>query len=431
MSHKPVSTTTPESYAAYQRKIKEDERRAKEHAKAMHAAKVAKARAARYNLTLRANELKKAREQAKAEAEAKFKGEDVATMEDASAKRKSLVKSVSKRFSQGVQSLRQSFGRQHTAASKDENQPLQGLVSQDGDVVQENAAQILPNAAMDPPRAEIPSTVRESHRMSSLQGSFRSKRSDLEEDGADARSSKANSIRKSVSSNKNETVEKHQSKNSRKSSRKSSRVSLRKSLNKNKNDLSAAAPGSQKGISSETSQDFVKDEHEYEEEGASNDGAADDHDDEDDDDDDGEVVLWMGELAHALEQQEAHEINAAILTAFLSELAPARVDEVEDLLAEYKGREEELFNDLARQYPVSPENHRQVNDKTFRALGAAIPDEAGEGSEEDGYILSMMGDQYGKWAANIQSHILRQRMLRAGASKEDVDAVMNNRSEMI
>jgi hypothetical protein len=143
------------------------------------------------------------------------------------------------------------------------------------------------------------------------------------------------------------------------------------------------------------------------------------------------VVMWMGELAKALESQHSRSINTAILTAFLSEMAPERLSEVDALLNEFEGREEELFDSLAAKYPVSAEHQSKLNESTIKALEAQVPQDHAEDEANKGYILSVGGDGYSKWAANVQSHILKERMLRAGATMADVNAVLNNSSEMI
>jgi hypothetical protein len=143
------------------------------------------------------------------------------------------------------------------------------------------------------------------------------------------------------------------------------------------------------------------------------------------------VIMWMGELAKALESQHSRSINTAILSAFLSEMAPERLPEVEAMLDESVGREEELFDSLAQKYPVSAEHQSKLNESTIKALEAQVPHDHAEDEANKGYILSVGGDGFSKWATNVQSHILKERMLRAGATEADVNAVLNNSSEMI
>ena len=62
---------------------------------------------------------------------------------------------------------------------------------------------------------------------------------------------------------------------------------------------------------------------------------------------DGEA-FYAAELAAAIATGDDAAINRAILTFFLQENEPARLGEVDALLQEYKGREEELFVTLAK-----------------------------------------------------------------------------------
>ncbi|CAK9013692.1 Hypothetical protein SCF082_LOCUS12040, partial [Durusdinium trenchii] len=220
-----------------------------------------------------------------------------------------------------------------------------------------------------------------------------------------------------------EAAEEHR----RGSGRKSLARSLSKrlsSLSKRLSSASARRPG--KGASTAASEAKARED---DEDGDEEDDTE--NDEGDDDEDDGEVVLWMGELARALEDQQENDINKAILTAFLSEAAPERVEEVDEMLEEYAGNEEELFDSLAKEHPVSKEDEEMLEAETRQALDEAIPDDASDYDEEDGgeYILSLTGDNFGKWAANVQGHMLKQRMLKGGATEEDVDAIMANQKQ--
>jgi len=213
--------------------------------------------------------------------------------------------------------------------------------------------------------------------------------------------------------------------------------SLRKSLNRRLSQLSGAfRRGSSKDAKGnedrvvEESDDIEKEKDEDQAEEEEKKEVKEEKEEEEDDDDEEDDVLWMGDLAKVLEEQKADQINVAILAAFFSEVAPERVDEVEDLLSKNQGREEELFEELAEQYPSKPMPTAAGDDDSDDDNLSAIPDDARDEEDDAGYILSIMEDSSGKWAANVQGHVLKQRMLKAGATQQDVDAVLNNQSEM-
>jgi len=309
MSLNVVSTATPESFHALQAEYKEARNQARK------AEQMAKARAARYNLTLRAKDIAKHKERAKAE-----EGAQVAQQQ----KKRSMIKSLAKRISLGGR-------RSRPGSSKSES-------------------------------------TRASRMLLPEESGWRSSR----------------------------------------------RVPPKK----------AAASGADKEAATLGLIPIPGMEEEEEEE----------------EDEDEEVVLWMGELAKALESQAAYEINKAIVSAFLMEMAPDLLAQVDQMLDQFEGREEELFDHLAETYPVPESSRQALNDSTLKALEADVPDNAagagdGDGDGEEGdeqkYILTLMGNNYGKWAANVQSHVLKHRMIQAGASQEDVNAVLNNHSEML
>lgn len=99
---------------------------------------------------------------------------------------------------------------------------------------------------------------------------------------------------------------------------------------------------------------------------------------------------------------------------------PSRIVDIDGLLEEYEGREAVLFDDLADEYPDG--GGKEVGRGSFFS---------GEDEAEQSYILSAVGDVNGKWATNMQGAILRNRMMKAGCSKEDVEAIINNSSEMM
>lgn len=66
--------------------------------------------------------------------------------------------------------------------------------------------------------------------------------------------------------------------------------------------------------------------------------------------------FYMSSLATAIQKGDEDEVNKAILKEFLEEHDPSRLDEVDELLLEYHGREADLFTALTEEYPDPSES---------------------------------------------------------------------------
>jgi hypothetical protein len=90
-------------------------------------------------------------------------------------------------------------------------------------------------------------------------------------------------------------------------------------------------------------------------------------------------IFIFPELAAALETQDDAELNKAILTIFLQDHDPARLGEVDALLREWKGREEQLFDELVRKYDAFTFEPIAVHSEMKKEAGGG---EAKAGEEE-------------------------------------------------
>lgn len=84
------------------------------------------------------------------------------------------------------------------------------------------------------------------------------------------------------------------------------------------------------------------------------------------------------ELANALSHGTEYDINRAILRMFFQEFDPKRLHTIDKLLEEYRGSEDELFAEIAWNYPEHA--NRLV---TFSIYASYEADDEGNTSSED------------------------------------------------
>lgn len=117
---------------------------------------------------------------------------------------------------------------------------------------------------------------------------------------------------------------------------------------------------------------------------------------------DDEVGFYFNKLAGAVESENQDEINRAVLVAFFEENAPERLEEVDQLLEDNKGKEEELFKQLAEEHPL-PGTKELVKDgddvEEIQKAKDAIDKDFDE--RNDGkFVLHMAQKNGGKWWVN-------------------------------
>ena len=101
-----------------------------------------------------------------------------------------------------------------------------------------------------------------------------------------------------------------------------------------------------------------------------------------DNDDEEEVHSFvMEDLAKAVAEGDDDGVDRAILKTFLEEHAPARLDELEELLDKYQGQEMDvLFKELVAKYP-DPASAEQQGERN--AISNILEDKTVEDNEED------------------------------------------------
>eukprot|EP00511_Aplanochytrium_stocchinoi_P001782 CAMPEP_0204834616 /NCGR_PEP_ID=MMETSP1346-20131115/20192_1 /ASSEMBLY_ACC=CAM_ASM_000771 /TAXON_ID=215587 /ORGANISM="Aplanochytrium stocchinoi, Strain GSBS06" /LENGTH=246 /DNA_ID=CAMNT_0051968011 /DNA_START=62 /DNA_END=802 /DNA_ORIENTATION=+ len=117
---------------------------------------------------------------------------------------------------------------------------------------------------------------------------------------------------------------------------------------------------------------------------------------------DSDVKLYLDNLKDAVDRGDQIEINRAIITEFLQELAPERLPEVDDLLEEYQGKETELFDKLRQEHPViAGENLEGENLQEFNKFKSAFDQTLEEKKKAGEFVLSIV-ENGGNWWVNRQ-----------------------------
>ena len=183
---------------------------------------------------------------------------------------------------------------------------------------------------------------------------------------------------------------------------------------------------------------------------------------------DDNTAFAMVELSDALEKHDSTEINKAILVNFFEDHDPERIPEVEDILKEWKGREEELFSYLTNVYidtastggdtiadeiaqsaytnyqsTLDKEKEKIINDSndlTERAKNMILtsdgvpvsvgPNIGGEG----GFIVNAVNRQ-DMWAVNVtdseEKEILKKTLQNRGFLEVDISKVLAEQSDIM
>jgi len=124
---------------------------------------------------------------------------------------------------------------------------------------------------------------------------------------------------------------------------------------------------------------------------------------------------------------------------------------VDALLNDHEGREDELFEDLQREYvqlqlmteeEPSSENGEPPKPTPARRKSTVVSRDEGEEKSDDkplsaeqkrrpSFIVSAMKQQDGDWAVNVQNEELKEKMLQSGANEEQVDAILSTEKEKL
>jgi len=176
------------------------------------------------------------------------------------------------------------------------------------------------------------------------------------------------------------------------------------------------------------------------------------------DDDD---AFWVPDLAAALETGDERQINEAVLRLFFEEHDVGMLNAVEELLDSHEGKEDELFEELQKEYielqlvheedepasqqpPVDgapPRRKSSVFAKPPAALSTVQNDDEEKSNEQPAltqeqkrrpsFIVSAMKKVDGEWAVNIQDAQMKEKMLESGADTKDVEYILGADKEKL
>ncbi|KAH9256027.1 hypothetical protein BASA81_005803 [Batrachochytrium salamandrivorans] len=128
-------------------------------------------------------------------------------------------------------------------------------------------------------------------------------------------------------------------------------------------------------------------------------------------------AFWMPELAMALETQDEMEINRAVLRFFLEEMDPDRVDQLDDLLVQFEGKEELLFLDLHNTYGAPPAAEEEE----------AAPLPKATGTRRASFVVSGVKKEDGSgWEMNNANEELVDKMKESGEDSAVLAAVVKH-----
>jgi len=174
------------------------------------------------------------------------------------------------------------------------------------------------------------------------------------------------------------------------------------------------------------------------------------------DDDD---AFWVPDLAAALETGDERQINEAVLRLFFEEHDEGMLNAVDALLDAHEGKEDELFEELQKEYIELQLVHEEDEPASQQpALDGAPPrrkssvfaqpaptplaaaqhdDDAEkpaltqEQKRRPSFIVSAMKKVDGEWAVNIQDAQMKEKMLESGADTKDVEYILGADKEKL
>jgi len=133
-------------------------------------------------------------------------------------------------------------------------------------------------------------------------------------------------------------------------------------------------------------------------------------------DDEGATIV-MGDLAKAVAQGDEDGMNRAILKDFLKQHAPERLDEVDDLLQQYEGSNmDTLFQELMNAYPDSDDDSGQ--DALEKAMKEAMS--GGEDEDEDENVIERQRRE--KEEAEAAEAARQEALSKKQRAKEEAEA---------
>jgi len=366
------ANATPLTPEGQERKLKEERDKQKQ------AVKIARARAARYNMTLRALAIRSVRDQAEAsrkDREAVIEAQERAKKYNMTSRALAIVasknqRSVARAFDPSV---RPETARQIIRAVA-EHQAATAAALNDPNATEKQqlaaaakalkVSELVEQVIEEEDENDITSDDENDHH-ADVEKHEEDHVEDHEEDHEEVHEEDhEENHEEEVTSRRTSTSSKHSSKRSSKrssaSSRRSSTLSKRMSSSSSKRKSTASAAdihedvaAEQEDLHEEVAHSDVDDHHDEEVEVAEkkNKGGASAHDDDDDDDDKNNGFVDE-ELMEAVASKDDRSVNRAILKQFFETHAPHRVDEVDELLDEYADKDVSvLFEQLEAEYP--------------------------------------------------------------------------------
>ena len=175
------------------------------------------------------------------------------------------------------------------------------------------------------------------------------------------------------------------------------------------------------------------------------------------DDDD---AFWVPDLAAALETGDERLINEAVLRLFFEEHDQGMLNAVDALLDQHEGKEDELFEELQKEYIQLQLVHEDEPESQSGSVAAQTPlrrkstvtqpptmaESATKDHDEEksdspaltqeqkrrpSFIVSAMKKVDGEWAVNIQDSQLKEKMLESGADEKEVDFILGADKEKL
>jgi hypothetical protein len=133
------------------------------------------------------------------------------------------------------------------------------------------------------------------------------------------------------------------------------------------------------------------------------------------DDDD---AFWVPDLAAALDTGDERLINETVLRLFFEEHDQSMVNAVDDLLETHQGREDELFEELQKEYIQL----RELEEEKAPPPPSAVL--TTEQKRRPSFIVSAVKKPDGEVVINPQDESIKEKMLASGATEEETKKIV-------
>jgi len=137
-------------------------------------------------------------------------------------------------------------------------------------------------------------------------------------------------------------------------------------------------------------------------------------------------TFTMPEVEQAIKEGKGDVLNEVLVRTFLEAVSPERAKDATKLLEEYKGKEEELMQNLLQESAPA-----DVNDRSAESLVITPEDGESLGFITEGKVDSRTREWTVSLVKDPQMDALRSKLLARGLSETEIVKMMDESSEML